>query len=128
MTSFGISSGVDLVDCGRIASMIEEDKTFLQLAFTLSEQDDCRNDADRLAVRWAAKEAAMKALGRGIGSIAPLDIEVGHDHDGAPYLTLAGSAKARAEELGVTQWSVCLSHEAGFAVAFVIMMKGESGV
>lgn len=127
MNSFGIISGVDLVDCARVASMIEEDKTFLQLAFTPSEQVDCRNNAGRLAVRWAAKEATMKALGRGIGAVAPLDIEVGHDHHGVPHLTLAGSAKARAEELGVTQWSVSMSHEAGVAVAFVIMVKGEFG-
>ncbi|WP_431891387.1 holo-ACP synthase [Cellulosimicrobium funkei] len=127
MTITGISVGVDMVDCARVARMLEEDATFLELAFTEGERADCGRDAERLAVRWAAKEATMKALGRGIGVIAPLDIEVRHDDHGAPLLALTGSAQARAEELGMTQWSVSLSHEEGSAVAFVIMMKGEGG-
>lgn len=127
MTISGMSVGVDMVDCTRFARMLEEDDTFLELAFTEGERADCGRDAQRFAVRWAAKEATMKALGRGIGVIAPLDVEVRHDDHGAPLLALTGSAQARAEELAVTQWSVSLSHEGGAALAFVIMMKGEGG-
>lgn len=127
MTIAAIAAGVDLVDCARIARMLEEDATFLQLAFTRTERVDCGESVPGLAARWAAKEATMKALGRGIGVIAPLDIELRHDGDGAPVLALAGAAQARAKELRVTQWSVSVSHEGGFAVAFVIMMRGESG-
>jgi len=128
MSAGVMTTGVDLVDCARIARMLDEDATFLDLAFTPAEQDDAAADPARLGARWAAKEAAMKALGRGIGSIALLDIEVRRDGDGAPSLELTGAAKDRAEELGITDWSVALSHEGGFAVAFVIMMKGEVGV
>lgn len=128
MTFIAIMAGVDMVDCARIARLLEEDATFLELAFTDAERAECGRDTERLAVRWAAKEATMKALGRGIGAIAPLDVEVRHDDYGTPVLALAGSAQTRARELGVTQWSVSLSHEGGFAVAFVVMMKGECGV
>ena len=118
MMSAPITTGVDLVDCGRIARMLEEDRTFLDLAFTQEEQKDCQADPARLAARWAAKEAAMKALGQGIGSIALLD------ENGVPTMELSGSARTRAKELGITDWSVALSHEGGFAVAFVVMLKG----
>ncbi|MCM3487149.1 holo-ACP synthase [Kocuria rosea] len=115
--------GVDLVDCARIGRMINEDVSFLDLAFTPTEQENCNADPVRLGTRWAAKEAAMKALGRGIGAIALLDIEVQMDSEGAPSLQLSGSAMNRAQELGITDWSVALSHEGDLAVAFVIMMK-----
>lgn len=128
MSAGGMMTGVDLVDCARIARMLEEDVTFLDLAFTPAEQEDAAGDPARLGARWAAKEATMKALGRGIGSIALLDIEVHRDVHGAPSLKLKGAAKDRAQELGVTDWSVALSHEGGYAVAFVIMMKGGGRV
>ncbi|WP_193312749.1 holo-ACP synthase [Georgenia subflava] len=123
-----MTTGVDLVDCARIARMLKEDTTFMDLAFTAAEQEDSKADPARLGARWAGKEAAMKALGQGIGAIAPLDIEIRRSENGAPTLELSGSAKARAHELGITDWSVALSHEGGFAVAFVIMMKGGLGV
>jgi holo-[acyl-carrier protein] synthase len=128
MMSAPITTGVDLVDCGRIARMLEEDRTFLDLAFTQAEQEDCQADPARLGARWAAKEAAMKALGQGIGTIAPLDIGVRRDENGVPTMELSGSARARANELGITDWSVALSHEGGFAVAFVVMLKGGDRV
>lgn len=123
MTMPRMTIGVDLVDCARIGRMLDEDTAFLDLAFTPTEQENCNADPLRLGARWAAKEAAMKALGRGIGAIALLDIEVRTRSDGAPSLELSGSAMERAQELGITDWSVALSHEGGFAVAFVIMMK-----
>lgn len=128
MTSQQIRTGVDLVDCQRVARLLQEDTTFLSFTFTAAEQDYCRQDPARLAARWAAKESAMKALGQGIGKIALLDIEVVGDGGGGPALRLSGSAKTRAQELGITDWSVSLSHEGGFALAFVVMMKGGRDV
>ncbi|WP_298461265.1 holo-ACP synthase [uncultured Cellulomonas sp.] len=115
---------MDLVDCSRIERMLQEDDGFLAIAFTAYEQEECGVDAARLGGRWAAKEAAMKALGRGIGSIAPQDVEIQSDSEGGPTLRLTGSAQRRAQELGATSWDVSLSHESGFAVAFVIMTIG----
>jgi holo-[acyl-carrier protein] synthase len=128
VTISAVTTGVDLVDCARIARLMGEDPSFLSLIFTAVEQEYCQGDPARLGVRWAAKESAMKALGQGIGKIAPLDIEVSRDMNGAPTMELAGSAMARARELGITDWSVSLSHESGFAMAFVVMMKGGRDV
>jgi phosphopantetheine--protein transferase-like protein len=128
VTSSGVTTGIDLVDCARIARLLREDSTFLNLTFTAVEQEYCQKDPARLGARWAAKESAMKALGQGVGKIAPLDIEVSRDENGAPTMKLSGSAIARAQELGITDWSVSLSHESGFAMAFVVMTKGGRDV
>lgn len=112
--------GVDLVDTTRLRRMIEADPAFLTTAWTSAELAYCEGNADRLAARWAAKEATMKALGVGIGSVAPLEIEVVHDPRGAPELQLSGAAARRAGELAVRGWSLALSHEGGLAVAFVV--------
>lgn len=112
--------GVDLVDTVRLRRMIEADDAFLTTAWTAAELAYCAGDADRLAARWAVKEATMKALGVGIGTVAPLDIEVTHDPSGAPELQLSGAAARRADELAVRGWSLALSHEGGLAVAFVV--------
>lgn len=108
--------------------MIDQDLAFLDVAFTEAEQHDCSADPARLGARWAAKEAAMKALGKGIGAISPRDIEVYTNAEGAPTLRLTGSAESIAREIGVTAWSVSLSHESGFALAFVIMTIGGRDV
>lgn len=124
MTKIGVRLGVDLVDVGRVERMLRDDAGFLAMAFTDSEQAACGHDAARLAARWAAKEAVMKALGRGIGRIAPLDIEVRTDNFGEPSLSITGSAQRRAIELGVTGWTVTLSHERDMAIAAVIAVIG----
>jgi len=108
--------------------MLEEDVAFLDIAFTEREQADCSADPARLGARWAAKEATMKALRKGIGAVSPRDIEVCIEPDGAPSLRLTGAAQEWASELGATDWNVSLSHESGFAVAFVIMRIGGTGV
>lgn len=123
MTSSAIACGVDLVDSERIARLLREDSTFLDLAFSRVEQDYCQRDPVCLAARWAAKESVMKALGQGVGKIAPLDIVLSRDESGTPKMQLFRSALARAQELGITDWSISLSHERGFAIAFVIMTK-----
>ena len=128
MSGTTFRAGVDLVDCGSIRRMLEEDAAFLDIAFTEREQADCSADPARLGARWAAKEAVMKVLRKGIGTVSPRDIEIRPDPDGAPTLSLTGSAQRWGNELGATGWSVSLSHESGFAVAFVIATIGGSGV
>jgi holo-[acyl-carrier protein] synthase len=78
--------------------------------------------AERAAARWAAKEAAAKALGTGFaGGIVPSQIAVLTTPGGAPGLALSGAALARAQALGATRWHVSLSHADGVAVAVVIL-------
>lgn len=76
--------------------------------------------APRLAARFAAKEAAMKALGVGLGAFAFHDVEVVRDDGGAPSLVVTGAAAALASERGVTRWLVSLTHSALVAEAVVV--------
>ncbi len=74
-----------------------------------------------LAKRFAAKEAAVKALGTGIGrGISWQHFEVGHDELGKPLLQLSGAAKERADLLGIGQFHLSYSDEHDYVVAFVV--------
>lgn len=113
--------GVDLVDTGRIHDILERHGTrFLERVYTPSERVYCQDRAASLAVRWAAKEAVVKALGCGFGDIHWRDIEVKVDKRGAPYLCLHREALAQAEALGLTEWAISLSHTGDHAIAFVV--------
>ncbi|PCJ90838.1 MAG: holo-ACP synthase [Porticoccaceae bacterium] len=74
-----------------------------------------------LAKRFAAKEAASKALGTGIGPISWQDMEISNNNIGAPVLSLTGAAKKIMESLGAHQVSISLSDELDYAVAFVVL-------
>jgi len=78
-----------------------------------------------LAVRFAAKEAVSKALGVGLRIMAPEgigwhEVETIPDEQGRPVVHLHSRAAARAAELGLTTWSISLSHSRDYAVAFVV--------
>ncbi len=116
-----LAVGVDLVEVRRIADLVERDgERFTTRVFTPAELADCDGRADSLAARWAAKEAAAKALGTGIGPVAFREIEVADDGSGRPILRLHGRAAALAGERGLTQWAISLAHDGGFALAFVV--------
>lgn len=118
--------GVDMVDTGQLAEMIESSgSSFMDLCWTPSEQAYCAGSIPRLAARWAAKEATMKALGHGIGEIDPIDIEVVSIEGEPPTLQLHRSAQAIALERWISHLAVSLTHEGTFAVAFVVAM-GEA--
>jgi holo-[acyl-carrier protein] synthase len=118
--------GSDLVAVARIAAVhARRGAAFRDRVYTPDEQAWClaaADPAERLAARWAAKEAAMKALGRGWGQgVEFTDIAVTRDAWGAPGLLLSGGAARRAAELGVARCHVTLSHSAGLALATVIL-------
>ncbi len=118
--------GVDVVDTGELAEMVESSgPSFLDLCWTPSEQAYCAGSIPRLAARWAAKEATMKALGHGIGEVDPIDIEVVSLEGELPRLQLHGSAEAIARERRVGHVAASLTHEGPFAVAFVVAV-GEA--
>ena len=86
----------------------------------------CRNRLESLAARFAAKEAVTKALGTGVWrkGIGWVDVEVLRDDvTGAPVLHLHGAAARLAQQLGLTAWSVSLSHDRTRAVAFVVALN-----
>ena len=121
-----LRTGVDMVDIGKLASMIEiSADAFLESSWTAQERRYCGDRIDRLAARWAAKEATMKALGGGLGAISPLEVEVTAVEGQMPELALSGNAASRAAGLGIETWSLSLTHEDPLAIAFVVGLGGH---
>ena len=121
-----LGTGVDLIEVERVAHSIERfGDRFLKRIFTQGEIAYCsrkRNQAESLAARFAAKEAAAKALGTGMNfGVTWRDIEVGRAVSGRPNLKLSGQALRVAGQLGVRTISLSLTHTATSAVALVIM-------
>ena len=116
-----LATGVDLIEISRIEEVIaQHGKHYLERVYTPAELEQCGKRAESLAGRFAAKEAVAKALGSGIGDISWRDIEVLGDEQNAPGLTLYNAAKQKADELGLMNWSVSISHSQSHSVAFVV--------
>jgi len=116
-----IPIGVDIIEIRRIRQAISRwGNSFLKRVYTNNELEYCHNEAMRLAARFAAKEAVMKALGIGTKGIGWKDIEILLNSDGAPRIQLHGQAHKKSKELGITEFSVTLSHSKQYAIAFVI--------
>ena len=121
-----VGSGIDLVEITRIRQSMERfGSRFLERVFTGSEQAYClrkRNAAESLAARFAAKEAAAKALGTGISrGVNWLEIEVIREPGGRPSIRFRGRAAEIAEQMGVAQIALSLTHTASLAMASVIL-------
>ncbi len=123
-----LTTGVDIIYVPRVERAVREfGVRFLERVYTPLERLYCRERIPELAVRFAAKEAVSKALGVGMRILARDGIlwheaEIVGDGRGKPLIRLHGRAALRAEELGFTQWSVSLTHEREYAVAFVVAM------
>jgi holo-[acyl-carrier protein] synthase len=116
-----VACGIDLVEIDRVAAVLERHpRRFLTRHFTDREIAQAASRPQRLAVIWAAKEAAVKALGTGVGPVDWREVEVLHQPSGQPVLHLHGRARRRAEQLGLVQWSVSLSHSRDNATAVVV--------
>jgi holo-[acyl-carrier protein] synthase len=116
-----LRTGIDLVEVERLVELkIEIRQKFLERIFTVFELGDTGQSNELLASRFAAKEAVAKALGCGIGPVSWGEIEVRRDDQGDPILKLTGNAQKLAEEAGLTDWSLSLSHTAVYAVALVV--------
>jgi holo-[acyl-carrier protein] synthase len=117
-----IGIGTDIVSIPRIERAIERfGERFLNKVFTQEEVATCK-EPPQLAARFAAKEAALKAIGTGISKgIAFKDIEVRRKSGERPEVRLHGKGKEVAESLGLKAVHLSLSHDGGFAVAFVVI-------
>jgi len=114
-------SGVDAAEIPRIAAALERwGERFLRRVYTDAEQLYCRDRPHRLAGRFAAKEAVSKALGTGIRALRWRDIEVLPDQRGRPTVTLHGKAAGRARQMGLTWFSLSITHTGDLAIVFVI--------
>ena len=125
-----ILHGIDLVDFPRIEEMINRHGShFLDRIFTQTEQQQAsviKNRIERLAGRFAAKEAILKLLGTGWrGKIAWTDIEVVNNRFGQPQVTLSGEVKKIASKMGVRGISLSITHTANFAIASVVGLAEE---
>jgi holo-[acyl-carrier protein] synthase len=122
-----IAHGIDLVDFPRIEEMVNRHSDrFLDRVFTANEQAYAsanKNGVEKLAGRFAAKEAVLKLLGTGWrGKIAWTDIEVVNTATGQPQIKLSGEVKKIADKLGITQISVSITHTANFAIASAVAL------
>jgi holo-[acyl-carrier protein] synthase len=113
--------GVDVVDVARLSRVVTlRGPELCRRVFTSAELRDCHGSVRRMAARFAAKEAAAKTLGTGIGPIGWRDIEVRTGARGEPALALSGAARAAAKDRGLDRWAVSLSHDATHAIAMVV--------
>ena len=121
-----VGTGIDIAEVPRIAASIERfGDRFLRRIFTAGEMHYCDSKANRVeryAARFAAKEAAMKALGTGWNhGVAWRDIEVVRQPGGRPTLAFHGKAAEFAAKLGTKHIAISLSHTAEQAIAHVIL-------
>lgn len=117
-----IGVGIDVAEIERFDEALERTPKLAQRLFLEGElllPDGERRGIASLAARFAAKEALAKALGAPAGLLWT-DAEVYVEESGQPRLRVSGTVAARAAELGVRQWHVSLSHDAGVASAVVI--------
>jgi holo-[acyl-carrier protein] synthase len=128
-----IHQGVDMVLTSKLRDVCERHESFIAEVFTKTEQDYCmskKNPYIHLAGRFAAKEACLKALGRGLGTQGVdnilREIEVAHAPSGRPELRLNGWAGKLAGKLGVTDSSVSISHAGDYAVSTVILQGDKN--
>jgi len=128
-----ISAGVDLVEVERIQQALEDSRIgrrFRERVFTEKEILYCekkrRGKYESYAGRFAAKEAVMKALGRGWGSkVRWLDIEVGRARSGKPEIVLHDKTAQLAEQLGIRRWALSITHTKEHGLAYVIAEGGK---
>lgn len=121
-----VGTGIDMVEVARVAASIERfGERFLRRVFTEAEIRYCRakhNAAERFAARFAAKEAALKAIGTGWRQgVAWREVEVGREPGGRPTIHFSGRAAQHATRLGMKRASLSLTHTTQHAIAQVIL-------
>lgn len=137
-----IHLGTDIVYIPRIQAALDRfGDRFLQRVYTKAEQRDCeradghqfasssgmkRASTNRLAGRWAAKEAVVKALGTGWVGVRYTEIEIQRQSTGAPQVCFYGAAAAIVARWGKCQWQMSISHDGDYCVATAIAL-GEEG-
>jgi holo-[acyl-carrier protein] synthase len=117
-----IGIGIDAVDIGRFRRSLERTPAMRDRIFTAAELAYVAGRADpvpALAARFAAREAAMKALDQGLGAWGFHDVSVERDGLGPPKLLVTGRALEVAQLFGVVRWNVSLTHTDELAMAVV---------
>ena len=113
--------GIDLIDIDRIHAVLAKFPDRFRLrVLTEHEQRYCGNKVERIAGRWAAKEAISKVLGLGVRGVGWREIEILPNRAGAPQVYLHRRAARRAEAMDLEEVTVSISHERRMAVAVAV--------
>jgi len=120
--------GIDLIEIERIVHVLGRfPDRFRQRVLTDREQHYCGKRVERIAGRWAAKEAVSKVLGLGVRGVGWREIEVLPDWAGKPHVYLHDRAALRAKALGLTGIAVSITHERSMAAAVALGEREEEG-
>jgi holo-[acyl-carrier protein] synthase len=127
-----IGIGTDIIECLRIADMIEKhDDLFLQRVYTSSEIEYCsgrKASTQHYAGRWAAKEAILKSMGTGWAKgIHWTDIEITNAMGGKPSVQLHGAAREWCDKIGIGEILISISHCNSHATAFATAVSATEG-
>lgn len=126
MDIYGI--GTDIIEIERIKKAIEKNGKFLEKFYSEGEVELFKQRKFRvssIAGNFAGKEAVSKALGTGIRNFSLKDIEILRDEYNKPYVNLYGNAKTLAENLGIVEILVTISHSKEYACANTIAVKKD---
>ncbi|MBI4299551.1 MAG: holo-ACP synthase [Chloroflexi bacterium] len=116
-----LTTGIDIMEIERIeAALARWGDRFLWRVYSPKEIAFCRGRVPELAVRFAGKEAVMKALGTGARGVGWREIEILPMRGGKPLVHLHGRARSRADALGLGELAISLSHSRIYAVASVV--------
>jgi len=119
-----VAIGIDIIEVDRVRKVYEHHSDrFLKRVFTEAEVLQCRGKANRLAGRFAAKEAISKALGTGLHGVAWREMEVVQLRSGRPTVTLHGNAKRRAQLLGISAFDVSIADLKDFSIAVAVAIQ-----
>ena len=124
-----VSIGIDIIEVKRIREVLIRTPRFRERVFTEAEQAYCESrgavSAQHYAARFAAKEAALKALKTGWrGGISWQDVEISSLESGAPVISFHGEAKKLFEKSGATAAHISIAHTTEHAIAEVILERG----
>ena len=121
-----IAVGIDIIEVERVRRVYEHHgERFLQRVYTEIEIRQCRGKVERLAGRFAAKEAISKALGTGLHGVKWREMEVVQLRSGRPSVRLHGNAKRRAEQLGLSAFDVSMADLAQLSIAIAVAVQTD---
>jgi len=118
-----VGVGTDVIEIERFRTILRDRPRMIDRLFTDHERSIAARRAEParpFAARFAAKEAAMKAMGVGLGEVRFRELEVVRSASGAPSLVVTGGAAEVAGSLGIVRWHLSMSHSDLIAQAFVV--------